>query len=166
MKAIPGFPGYYINLKGQVWSDKSNRLLLIGIHTQGYKQCWPYTKPGKQKTSSIGSLLLTTFVRLPEPGELCRHLNDINTDDRLDNLAWGTQKDNMDDMSRNGHNLIGENHKGSKLFPLDILNILHLCKQKKYTNMKISKMYNVDPTTITDINKRRSWDHIHKVIRS
>jgi len=132
MKPIPGFPGYHINLKGEVWSEKSNRFL-------------------------------TTFVRPPKLGELGRHLNDINTDNKLENLAWGTNKQNMADMIRNGHSHIGEKHGRSKLFPLDVLNILWSISEKKYTHTKLAKMYTVHATTVADISHGRIWKHIYNI---
>jgi hypothetical protein len=42
------------------------------------------------------------FDRMPVPDEQCRHLNDDGFDNRLENLAWGTQADNWVDRFRNG----------------------------------------------------------------
>lgn len=38
----------------------------------------------------------------PFPGALVRHLNDVKTDNRAENLAWGTMKENHADAVRNG----------------------------------------------------------------
>jgi hypothetical protein len=51
---------------------------------------------------SLHRLMLETFVRPPKAREVGRHLNDDRSDNRLENLAWGTYKDNADDRARNG----------------------------------------------------------------
>jgi hypothetical protein len=48
----------------------------------------------------------------PFPGALVRHLNDIPGDNRIDNLAWGNQTDNMQDAIANGRDLGGYRLKG------------------------------------------------------
>ena len=59
---------------------------------------------GRQRhTMKVGRLMLLTFVGPPpEPDQVARHLNDDPGDNRLGNLAWGTQSDNMFDKVANG----------------------------------------------------------------
>lgn len=45
---------------------------------------------------------------------MIRHLNDIRDNNHINNLAWGTQRDNMTDAKRNGRLLGGYRPKGSK----------------------------------------------------
>jgi hypothetical protein len=45
---------------------------------------------------------LTAFVGLRPAGLKGLHGNDIRTDNRLENLRWGTNRDNADDAIRNG----------------------------------------------------------------
>jgi hypothetical protein len=48
----------------------------------------------------VHNLVLTTFIG-PRPLDLeCRHLNGINTDNRIENLRWGTHKENAEDRIR------------------------------------------------------------------
>jgi len=51
----------------------------------------------------------------PFPGAFVRHLNDKRDDNRLCNLAWGSQTDNMRDAIRNGRSLGGYRPKGSRI---------------------------------------------------
>jgi hypothetical protein len=47
--------------------------------------------------------MLLTFKGPPPPGKgYARHLNDDQWDNVLENLAWGSPKDNYDDAVRNG----------------------------------------------------------------
>ena len=46
----------------------------------------------------------------PRPNYLAvaRHLNDEKTDNRLENVAWGTRKENAADMRRNREKAAGQ----------------------------------------------------------
>jgi len=50
----------------------------------------------------IHRLVLLAFRGRPQKGQMSRHLNDIKTDIRLENLCWGTKGDNHRDYYRNG----------------------------------------------------------------
>lgn len=56
----------------------------------------------KGHTLFLHKVLAETFLPNPNNLPVVRHLNDINDDNRLENLAWGTQSDNMHDKVRNG----------------------------------------------------------------
>lgn len=53
-------------------------------------------------TFFVAHLMLTSFVGPRPDGHVARHLNDVKTDNRLANLAWGTRSQNYDDAIRNG----------------------------------------------------------------
>lgn len=61
---------------------------------------------------------LVAEVFLPAPAEgqdVVRHLNGDLLDNRPDNLAWGTQAENMEDMIRHGRSQRGERSANAKL---------------------------------------------------
>lgn len=167
MFQIPGFPKYYINKEGCIWSQwHSGKYLKPCIRDDGYIVHTLCTEDRQQKTIILGITLLTTFVRPKKPGELCRHLNDIKLDDRLENLAWGTKRDNIMDAIRNGKHYSfpafqkGEMNGHSKLFPLDVINIHHLYQTGKYTYAAIGRLYNISPEHISLIIRGRNWKKI------
>lgn len=61
------------------------------------------TRDSKKTLHKLHRLLATTFIPNPDNLPLVRHLNDIRTDNRLENLAWGTHLDNTEDRRRNGY---------------------------------------------------------------
>lgn len=65
------------------------------------------SRQGKVKTAKVHILVLEAFVGPRPEGQVARHLNDDPDDNRLANLAWGTQEENMGpDVRRNkGHYL-------------------------------------------------------------
>lgn len=59
-------------------------------------------KNGKNRTHTVHSLVLTAFTGPRPVGAVCRHLNGVPDDNRLENLAWGSGSDNQLDAVRHG----------------------------------------------------------------
>lgn len=85
------------------------------------------TFSGKTRRAYIHRLLAEAFIPNPEGLPIVRHLNDVPDDNRLENLAWGTPKDNARDR-----NLFNKGHHNSlkrecpKGHPYDEANTLKL----------------------------------------
>lgn len=60
----------------------------------------------------IHILVLETFVGPCPPKMECRHLNGEPDDNRLDNLAWGTRKQNAADRKRHGRAALHDETNG------------------------------------------------------
>lgn len=101
-RPVPENPNYKVSENGDIWSSKSHRLLKpkkidkeghvgIGMNVNGERK-YPY----------LHRLVAKAFIPNPENKPIVRHLNDIRTDNEIDNLAWGTVKDNMQDAKENG----------------------------------------------------------------
>lgn len=83
------YPGKLMWWKGRILKPVSNR-----------RQAFYVVMPG-QKCVLVHKLIAATFIGPCPPGMLVRHLNDIPSDNRPGNLAYGTQLDNMVDAARN-----------------------------------------------------------------
>lgn len=124
MRMVPGCTYLAITRDGRVyqfprWVKQKSRIpfrvkskwLPQTFDKDGYL-CIKYTEPGEvQQRFTIHRLLAFVFKGPPPfPGAKARHLNDIKTDNRLDNLVWGTTQDNSNDAIRNGKVLCGEDN--------------------------------------------------------
>lgn len=127
-RPIAGFPAYRVGNDGSIWScwkcvgNKSGargvhyiltnewRLLRQARSAQGYRSVVLSHKP-RNRTALVHRLVLETFVGPCPDGQQCRHLNDIQNDNRLANLCWGTPKENAGDRRRNGFTELSEEHK-------------------------------------------------------
>lgn len=164
--------------KGEVYKEKVKKRLLklIIINENG---CWEwicsldkagyastcYVRNGRKITMKGYKVSYLVFIG-EIPNDLwvlhkCDNRKCINPD----HLFLGTCQDNHDDMRSKNRAcdykkaLKGEvNHK-SKLKNQDILNIKNL-NEKGLTGMEISKIYNVDSSTIYKILKNTTWKHI------
>ena len=75
-------------------------------------------------------------------------------------LFLGTQSDNLKDMWNKGRakpqTSKGAKHGMSKLTEMAVLDI----RDSKLSGVELARKYEVSPTTICDVRKRRIWDHI------
>lgn len=114
-RAIPGFEGWYeVSDRGRIRGvDRmvrygATRLAHAGVilnpsHSskQGYLKVTLH-KDGTPKQRSVHRLVLEAFVGPRPTGMVCRHLNGDHLDNRVENLAWGTQAENIADELKHG----------------------------------------------------------------
>lgn len=99
-------PGYWISNLGSVHSFKSNKRLKVSKNVSekypALRLC--FGDKNSSKLFTLHRLLAENFVPNPDNLPVVRHLNDDPDDYDLDNLAWGTSKDNWQDAINNGRN--------------------------------------------------------------
>lgn len=122
---------YWISTYGRVWSFITNRFLKQ-FKTTRYPSVVIHYLDGRKKTSYIHRLLAESFIPNREHLPCVRHLNDDPDNYDLDNLAWGTQEDNVRDMFANG----GDSHK--EVYCLDNGYIYHSCADAA-DDLKVSR---------------------------
>ena len=100
-RPVPGYEGRYeVSNLGRVRYSVIRIVKPIPIKN-GYLSVSMRDSEGKKKTHLIHRLVLSTFTGPCPEGLEARHLNDKNTDNRLDNLEWGTRLQNVKDRFRN-----------------------------------------------------------------
>ena len=92
-----------------IWITRKGKLLKSGLDKDGYV-LYGLCSKGKCKTHKAHRLVLEAFVGPCPTGLETRHLNGVRNDNRLDNLAWGTPAEQMDDILRHGHRRTGPDH--------------------------------------------------------
>lgn len=171
---IPGWPNYQASNLGRIkrlagFSIDGKRRLRERILKQrndpsrrGSNYIYTSVQLGNSEHHepfSVARLVLLAFVGPPGPGEECRHLNDISTDCKLSNLAWGTRLENRQDAVNNGRMAKGERNGMAKLTESDIAAIRS--RYKPYDRLHgsggLARDYGVAPGTISDIISKRSW---------
>ncbi|WP_080972923.1 NUMOD4 domain-containing protein [Corynebacterium sp. 805_CJEI] len=89
---------------GRTWVQKG-RILTHCVNKNG-RCCLRLSENGHRWTVQVSHMVAETFIRLRKnSNEVVRHLNDVSTDNRLENLAIGTYKDNSEDALRNKKNV-------------------------------------------------------------
>lgn len=110
-KRVPGFPDYEVCESGRVFSLKKGYAVEMKQTTndRGYKFL-SLCRTGEIKTRLVHCLVLETFVGPRPHNHQCRHLNGVRDDNRLENLAWGTQAENCADKKKHGTASEGSRH--------------------------------------------------------
>ncbi len=100
-RTIPSYPKYEASNLGRVRGGRG--VLRPSNRNGGYSQVvLSLGTKATRRSRKVHHLVLEAFVCPRPSGLVGRHLNDDNTDNRLQNLQWGTQKENAEDRKRNG----------------------------------------------------------------
>jgi len=123
-RIIDAWPAYSITRDGSIWTRyRPGRGGRIGYEWRalnptpdkdGYRMVRLYREGGAWTQARACRLVCEAFHGHAE-GREARHLNGQNTDDRADNLAWGTSAENSADTFRHRTQPLGEKHHNATL---------------------------------------------------
>lgn len=101
VKSVPGYEGLYsVSDDGRVFSHVSNRELKPKTDRYGYKVVTLF-KDGKSHHITVHRIVAKTFIPNPLSKRCVNHINEIKTDNRVENLEWVTVKENDNHGTRN-----------------------------------------------------------------
>jgi hypothetical protein len=94
VKQLADYPCYFVDICGRFWSKRYKQMKLLSpvINTNTrYCQVKFYDKDLKrQKCLSAHRLVAEAFIPNPNNYPMVCHKNNIKTDNRIENLYWGT----------------------------------------------------------------------------
>ena len=79
----------------------AGRMMTLSTEVGGYKYI-RMTSKNVREHGKVHRLVLEAFVGPRPAGMECRHLDGDPANNHLENLAWGTSKENGEDMTRHG----------------------------------------------------------------
>lgn len=104
MKKLPGFENYFVDKLGNVYSTKTGKLKKLKVLGSNYPKVTLYTEEKKRVEMRVHEAVMYTFVgNRPEGYEVC-HTDGNKFNNRLENLRWGTKRENALDNTKNGCN--------------------------------------------------------------
>lgn len=117
MKTIPSLPGYLATLDGEILTQRSYRGQRRPLAAQPSKDGYLRVKPtvnGKERWMSVHRLVAEAYHGPCPEGMQCRHLDGDKTNNRPENLRWGTAVENAADRKVHGTESSGERHPNSQ----------------------------------------------------
>ncbi len=164
-RAVVGHEGAYeVSSFGNVRSVPkagSRRLgkLLTRLFRSGYPSATLYAN-GKGRCCHVHQLVLEAFVGPCPTGQECRHFPDRSKmNNRLDNLQWGTRKQNAEDRDAHGQTPRGEAQGNSRLTGKQVAEIraAYRARQTGLGLQVLGRKYGVHHSTIFQIVTGKTW---------
>jgi hypothetical protein len=93
-------------------------------------------------------------------GVQVRHLDGDASNNRPENLAYGTTADNVQDRHRHGRYYVGEKHHLAVLRETDVLSIFNNTNGLSAAMLAVS--FGVSESTVYAIRNGHRWTHITK----
>jgi len=162
-KFIPDYEGLYkVSDKGRVMStdmvvnldcitSKSKKRKIKGrvlkpFISHGYNVV-SLCKNGVQKKYKVSRLVLYAFESVKESEFDACHNDGNRQNDNLENLRWGTRKENMGDAKIHGTIKSGVSHNNSRITRSDLVDIIN----SKLSYSKIAQKYGMSKSAIGKI---------------
>ena len=140
-KDIPEYEGFYqVSNMGQVKSfirRSLSKILKPFPTSKGYMGVELYGK-----WYAVHRLVLIAFVGTCPEGMECLHSNDIKSDNRIENLKWGTRSQNQLDRYNRRGMPTGESHWNAKLNNYQI-RVIRRCFDFGVTGKFTSKIFKI-----------------------
>lgn len=155
---INNFPDYDISDLGCIRSRKRGKVkYLTAVIFRKYLGVYLF-KDGKKHVKYIHKLVAEHFLGEPE-GRVVRHLDGDIYNNELNNLAYGTQLDNMADAERHGTIARGTDVPQAKLNPRKV-RIIRGLRKCGFTVPRLSEIFGVNIRNIYRVLRRETWAHV------
>lgn len=168
-RPIDDFPGYEVSNFGRVRSldrvvvgpkrktTMHGRVLRAHRDEDGYQRI-VLIKNGKSHWKGIHRLVLIAFVG-DQPDKIVRHLDNDPSNNRLDNIVWGTHLENQNDRIAAGTSNHGEKNGAAFLVEYQVIEI-RARRSAGETITSLAREFGVTPTLINKIAIGEIWEGV------
>ena len=150
---------FFVSSEGKVYNSKMLEISQ-SVNKKGY--CIAHIQFNtERKTCIVHRLIAQAFIPNPENKPQVNHLDGDKTNNKIENLEWVTQEENMDHAKNILGHFKGEKAASSILTDKEVLDIVPLLRSG-FKNEEIAKMFNVRSHMIKQIRRGIAWKHITK----
>ena len=169
---LPSVRGYAVSDDGRVFTFRLCRGRRGGPVREaaqstlrgGYKYVRIYQGDGNGQHYRLNRLLAELFLPPPAPGQnVVRHLDGNPANNRLDNLAWGTQAENMQDMVRHGRSLRGTRNPNAKMTD-NVVRAIRLLRAEGYQLRPLAAFLGMSVEAVEIAANGRGWRHVEDAV--
>lgn len=153
---VPGHPDYDVSDSGLVRTR--GRLLTAHVNDDGYHRV-VLLRP-RRRAAFVHVLMLGAFVGPRPHGADACHANDIPSDNRLENLRWGSRQENVTDAQRNGRVLVGDRNPNALLTADDVVEIRQLESSTDLSQRQLAAMFGTSRRNVRNIIEGRHWRRV------
>lgn len=162
-RQIRDYPRYFAGSDGNVYRRiKDKRSAHYPWKKVGHIGPYGYIIVFLCKTKLVAAhALICEAFHGPKPPhcDQSRHLNGNKTDNRPDNLAWGTYLENAADKAIHGTNGSGEKNGRAKITASHVVKIREM-RASGHSWKRISDEFGISPTNVRLIVAGVTWSHI------
>lgn len=147
---------YMVDSDGNVYGPRAGKLKKFKAVKGRYEQV-----SINAATVYVHRLVAEAFIPNPEGKPDVAHNNGNGLDNRVENLRWATESENMADKVLHGTHCRGEKHGGAKLTDAEVMAIRYCRKQGSGVD-SLANIFGVSRWTIYDAcnpNRRQLADY-------
>lgn len=162
-KDVKDYEGMYqISNFGEVKSfkRKEERIMIKNFSKRQYLNV-KLTQKGDPKTFKVHRLVANAFIPNPENKPQVNHIDGIKTNNRVENLEWCTNKENMHHAIVNGlkKSIRGEGNPNAKLSIEKVKQIKQLL-DLGFLQDEVAEVYGVGSRCISKIKTGIRWGYV------
>ena len=177
-RQVRGFCGYAVTEDGRVWSwhtygpntridySSNPRLLRSSVSSsrRKYRAVELKAADGSKQTICVHVLVIEAFVGPRPPGLMVRHLDGDTTNNRAQNLAYGTSADNYADMVKHGRQTAaGASHHKAVMTPEMVILARKLCVEDHFTIPAVANRFGIKYYTMRLAVIGKTWKTLNDV---
>lgn len=162
-RPVAGFEHYRVSSDGRVWTRQRQGSpggeLKAQIRPDGYEMVL-LRSPGQKKVGrTVHRMVAEAFIGPCPEGQEVRHLDGSRSNNHVENLAYGTRSDNMQDAHGHGTLSRGETHPSAKLTESDVRQI----RARRSAGERLASIasdFDVNPSHASAICLGKRWKHV------
>lgn len=163
-KLLPAFPNYAVSPDGRIFkvsglvrgrAVSEPMEMKAQLHSNGYMAI-EVREGGRRVRVFLHQATATAFCPRGSADSEVRHLDGSRINNHFSNLAWGTRRENAQDMVLHGRSTRGEKNSKAKLSATQVAEIREL----ELPHKVLAQRYGVSKGTIGFIKRGETWKHI------